>query len=107
MQLDATPAEPGALGEGLPTALNDLIMSLLAQRPDDRPADAAAVHDALTTLLMDRATRLPEGTAEVLDFGIATFLGGTMIIHALTATGAVSGSPPYMSQEQAEGVRVP
>lgn len=61
MHLDETPTEPGTHVEGLPRPLNDLIMSLLAKRPDDRPPDAAAVHDALSTVLIDHATRLPGG----------------------------------------------
>ncbi|MGW4232933.1 serine/threonine-protein kinase [Streptomyces sp. NPDC004980] len=61
MQMDDTATEPGDLVEDLPPELNDLVMSLLAKRPEDRPADAAAVHDALSTLLIDHAARLPDG----------------------------------------------
>ena len=53
MQLDEVPVPPGTLVEGLPEALNDLIVGLLAKNPDDRPMDAAAVADALVTLLID------------------------------------------------------
>ena len=47
----------------------------------------------------------PHGTVKVLDFGVAKFMGETMSVHGLTATGTLLGSPPYMSPEQAEGVR--
>ncbi|MGI5456831.1 protein kinase domain-containing protein [Streptomyces sp. CA-249302] len=47
----------------------------------------------------------PEGTTKVLDFGVAKFMGETLSVHEPTVTGALLGSPPYMSPEQAEGAR--
>lgn len=61
----ATPAPPGTAVEGLPPALNDLILNLLAKRPEDRPDDAAAVHDALAAIIVDQAFAMSE--VNVLD----------------------------------------
>jgi hypothetical protein len=55
MQMQDTPIAPASHVEDLPPGLNRLILHLLAKRPEERPADAAAVHDALTTVLVDQA----------------------------------------------------
>ncbi|KUN91158.1 serine/threonine-protein kinase [Streptomyces resistomycificus] len=61
MQMQDTPTAPATHVEGLPAALDDLVLNLLAKRPEDRPADAAAVHDSLTTILADQAVTLSGG----------------------------------------------
>ncbi|MFI5887632.1 protein kinase [Streptomyces sp. NPDC051554] len=71
-QMEAVPEPPGVYAEGLPSSLNDLILNLLAKRPEDRPADATAVYEALSTLLADHAVTEPGGS--VLDL---TQLGHT------------------------------
>jgi cell division septum initiation protein DivIVA len=67
----------------LPGALNDLILSLLAKRPEDRPADAAAVHDTLGTVLVDQALTASGG--HILDaarLGHAESLAGRILHQA-------------------------
>ncbi|MFG2118777.1 protein kinase [Streptomyces sp. NPDC048710] len=61
-QIEVAPEPPASRVEGgLPAPLNDLILNLLAKRPDDRPADAAAVYETLSTLLADHAATEPGG----------------------------------------------
>ncbi|MER7472750.1 serine/threonine-protein kinase [Micromonospora sp. NPDC000018] len=54
-QLDDPPPRPGSLRPEIPTALDDLVHSLLAFRPQDRPTDASEVYAALAPLAQDRA----------------------------------------------------
>ncbi|MFF4797886.1 hypothetical protein ACFY1U_05660 [Streptomyces sp. NPDC001351] len=49
MHLDDAPVEPGEVAGGLPGTLNDLMLRLLAKDPGERPADAAAVCETLST----------------------------------------------------------
>jgi len=80
MHLDETPTEPGTLVESLPGPLNDLIMSLLAKKPEDRPLDAAAVHDKLSALLVDHASQLPGGNLlDVVQLGYADSLASRIL----------------------------
>ncbi|NUS87457.1 MAG: serine/threonine protein kinase, partial [Streptomyces sp.] len=48
--LTKTPVPPGRTRSGVPAALDDLVMELLAKAPEDRPASAARVHDRLRAL---------------------------------------------------------
>ncbi|MEU6669126.1 serine/threonine-protein kinase [Streptomyces sp. NPDC046727] len=48
--LNTAPQPPGRARPGVPTALDDLVMALLAKDPDDRPASAAEVRDRLRGL---------------------------------------------------------
>ncbi|MGW3123646.1 hypothetical protein ACWDBW_42180 [Streptomyces sp. NPDC001107] len=59
MQVDDAPVAPGQVVKGLPGALNDLILSLLAKDPGSRPADAAEVCETLSALLADHAATAP------------------------------------------------
>ncbi|MFE2213683.1 protein kinase [Streptomyces canus] len=61
-QMQDAPEPPASRVEGLPVPLNDLILNLLAKRPDDRPADAAVVYEQLSTFLADHAVTEPGGS---------------------------------------------
>lgn len=71
-QMQDIPEPPASRVEGLPVPLNDLILNLLAKRPQGRPADAAAVYETLSSLLADHA--VAEHGGSILDI---TQLGHT------------------------------
>ncbi|MER7200154.1 serine/threonine protein kinase [Streptomyces sp. CB01635] len=48
--LHTTPLPPGQIRSGVPAALDDLVLALLAKNPDHRPASAAEVHHRLREL---------------------------------------------------------
>lgn len=52
--LSRTPQPIGARVEGLPEALQEIVHSMLAKRPGDRPADAEALSEDLTAVLEGR-----------------------------------------------------
>lgn len=51
--LTTPPVPPSQRVDGIPAALESLILSMLARHPEHRPADAFIVHDALIELLRD------------------------------------------------------
>ncbi|ELP71254.1 MULTISPECIES: serine/threonine-protein kinase [Streptomyces] len=70
-QMQDAPEPPASHVVGLPVLLNDLILKLLAKRPEDRPADAAIVYDALSALLADHAaSRAAESILDVSQLGL-------------------------------------
>jgi Protein kinase domain/GAF domain len=61
--LHAAPVPPSAHRPELPPALDALVLHLLAKRPAERPADAAAVRDALAALTTRDATAVRRSDA--------------------------------------------
>jgi serine/threonine-protein kinase len=49
--LREAPVKPSARADGIPAELEELVLRLIARRPEDRPRDAFAVVDALTDLV--------------------------------------------------------
>ena len=58
--LNQPPVPPGRIRPGVPAALDDLVMELLAKAPEDRPVSAAQVHDRLRAAL---SSPTPSGRA--------------------------------------------
>lgn len=82
-QMEAVPEPPAAHVEGLPVPLNDLILSLLAKRPEDRPADPSTVYETLSTLLVDHAVTEPGGSIlEVIQLGHSHSVAGLILKRA-------------------------
>jgi serine/threonine-protein kinase len=84
LALQGVPVKPSARVDGIPADLEQLILRMIARRPEDRPRDAHAVHAALDAVLRrviaddagsadatDRAHQPPPGlmdlTATVID----------------------------------------
>ncbi|MEU9374401.1 serine/threonine-protein kinase [Streptomyces sp. NPDC048255] len=94
----------------------DLVISNGPPGLDDVMRWAAQVCDALATVhaagVLHRDLKpanvmvTADGTAKVLDFGIASFLDDPAPATALTATGAALGTPAFMSPEQAQALTV-
>ncbi|WP_311044666.1 serine/threonine-protein kinase [Streptomyces sp. ID38640] len=81
--LNTTPEPPGRARPGVPAALDDLVLALLAKDPDDRPASAAEVRDRLREL--SAATPAP---------GAGAHLAGDTVTKTITTplTGAGPGA---------------
>jgi hypothetical protein len=75
-----TPTPPSRSAPGIPAALNGLIMGLLEKHPEDRPFDAAAVHETLMTILVSRALAARGGgTLDMAGLGHGTSLVGQFV----------------------------
>ncbi|MFD6887728.1 PQQ-binding-like beta-propeller repeat protein [Streptomyces sp. NPDC059957] len=70
--LNKTPVPPGSLRPDVPAALDALVLRLLAKAPEDRPASATEVHDALRALAAaaPRATAPPATRAAPAALGV-------------------------------------
>ncbi len=65
LPLKEDPVKPSVRVPGIPPALEELVLRTIARRPDDRPRDAFAIHDALEDLVRRFASaRPPPAVAE-------------------------------------------
>jgi serine/threonine protein kinase len=66
LALQGVPVKPSARVDGLPADLEELILRMIARRPEDRPRDAHAVHAVLEAVLR-RVTEDGAGSADAPD----------------------------------------
>ncbi|MFB6989255.1 serine/threonine-protein kinase, partial [Streptomyces sp. NPDC055898] len=97
--LNTTPEPPGHARPGVPTALDDLVMALLAKDPGDRPASAAEVCDRLRGL----STATPASSAESRLSGADTETATT----PLTDAGLGAARTPVFVPGPAAGTSTP
>src|SRR4029077_6333729 len=57
--LRGSPVKPSARVEGIPPELEDLVLQMIARRPDARPKCAPAIHDALDAALRRLTSSTP------------------------------------------------
>ncbi|MGW0879286.1 outer membrane protein assembly factor BamB family protein [Streptomyces sp. NPDC002671] len=97
--LNATPQPPGRARPGVPAALDDLVLALLAKDPDDRPASAAEVCDRLRGL--SAASPAPGAGAHLSDADAKT------VTAPLTGAGPGAARTPVRVPEPAAGTSKP
>jgi serine/threonine-protein kinase len=88
----------------IPIDIAAVIMTQVC-RAISRAHDAGIIHRDLKPDNIFLVTNDDEEIAKVLDFGIAKATGSVLGSSSQTRTGAVLGTPYYMSPEQAEGNR--
>jgi len=74
-----TPAPPAQLNPALPVELSDLIMRLLAKKPEDRPADAREVVEALLAITMQSVRPMVESLPTPVSVPLATAVETTVV----------------------------
>ncbi|MFB6876424.1 PQQ-binding-like beta-propeller repeat protein [Streptomyces sp. NPDC056323] len=109
--LNSVPEPPGRTRPGVPAALDDLVMALLAKNPDDRPAAAAEVHERLRerpaeTLAPVPAppTPAPVTAPRPPDTDANT---GTTALATVTATAPDAVPPPEPGPDPSTGAPAP
>ena len=96
------PGEPlRALLKGGPLAVDQVVdIALQLARALSTAHTQGIVHRDIKP---ENVMRTPSGVIKVLDFGLARLVDGSQSGH-LTQTGAIVGTPAYLSPEQAQGL---
>jgi hypothetical protein len=87
-----TPSPPGASIEGIPRALDELVLELLEKKKEDRPASALEVAARLDALALTTGTR--RGRAPLAAAVLVLGLGGLAAAWSLTPSPAPRPAPP-------------
>ncbi|MYW46537.1 serine/threonine-protein kinase [Streptomyces sp. SID161] len=99
--LQDPPRRPDELAPGIPDALTELILALLAKEPGHRPANATAVQDVLETILLDEALQEPEGPGWS-HTRLPAGLGGELALRFLDRARAAEAQARTLSTEAGE-----
>jgi serine/threonine protein kinase len=97
------PVSPAATNPSVPPALADLVLRLLAKRPEDRPANGRALHEAFQALLSEGAAALDQPLAPSSDTVTTEGTGGPppALRGADTSGGADTPERPLLPNEAA------
>ena len=83
--VNTAPARPSLHAPGLPAALEELILALLAKDPDERPPSAAEVRDHLRGITSGAPQAAPTGAGALVRQGRAPFVGRDEELRRLKA----------------------
>jgi serine/threonine protein kinase len=67
LALQGVPVKPSARVDGIPPELEALVLRMIARKPQDRPRDAFATHDALENVLRRMTSVPPQELASPVD----------------------------------------
>ena len=102
LHIEDPPVPPAALVPGLPAALNEIILRLLAKRPEDRPAYAADMHPALSPRCLSTRPswrRRGGGVASAVAGATHDVLGTHLLQRAGTCGPVRRGTPTVFARE--------
>ncbi len=110
--LATLPEPPGSIRPRLPSALEDLVLQLLAHRPEARPASAGRVAEELRASMLSgmRPPLVGMGKArDLLRRTLVDLMGGgrsMVVLHGATGSGRKALIREVIAASRREGVRV-
>ncbi len=111
------PPSPAVLNPQVPPALAELVLRLLAKRPEERPESGRALHEQLQALLRDEASSLDMPLSAGADAATTEGMGGPAVVSSaddperplpgLADWGGARASPGPTSQSEASAPTAP